>query len=299
MKLLLPIAAAALATSLAACTDASQSTAGSATSGGPTATAVKADASVTTLVPDAYRTKGSVTVAMDASYPPFEMFAEDNKTIVGFDADFATAVAETMGLKATLVNVGFDTILTGLAAGRYDLAESSFSVTPERAKVVDFVDYLRGGAGIAVTPGNPKHLAMDPMTLCGHAIAAQKGTTQAIEQLPGIAKQCTGAGKQAVQPELFPSQNDAILALASGRVDGVMADSTAISYQGKLSGGKFELAPGDIYEPRPTAIALRKGSDLKPAVSAAVKALYADGTVKRLAEKWSIPTTNLSDTPGE
>jgi polar amino acid transport system substrate-binding protein len=109
---------------------------------------------------------------------------------------------------------------------------------------------------------------------------------------------CTDAGKPAVEPELFPSQNDAILALNSGRVDGMMADSTAVSYQGALSGGKFELAPGDIYEARPTGIALPKGSPLKAAVSAAVKSLYDDGTVTKLTAKWDIPDSNLSPTPG-
>ena len=302
MKFLLTLAAGAtLASALTACTTASETATdlpGPAASSSAV-TAVATDPAVAALVPAKYKSTGAVSVAMDASYPPFELFANDNKTIIGFDAEFATAVAEKMGLKAKLVNVGFDTILTGLQAGRYDLAESSFSVTPERQKVVDFVDYLQGGAGIAVQPGNPKNLAMDPMVLCGHSIAAQKGTTQAIAELPEISQQCTTAGEPAVDAQLFPSQNDAILALASGRVEGMMADSTAISYQGELSGGKFVLAPGDIYQAAPTGIALQKASSLRPAVSAAVKALYADGTIQKLATKWNIPASNLSKTPGE
>ena len=293
--------AAVLAVGLSACTNASTDAGAHSKVKVPDATekvAVNIDDAAAKLVPADVASKGTISVAMDASYPPFQMFADDNKTIIGFDAEFASAVGERLGLKVQLVNAGFDSILPGLAAGRYDLAESSFSVTPERQKTVDFVDYLQGGAGIAVTPGNPKKLSMDPMVLCGHKIAAQKGTTQAIEQLPNIVKMCTDAGKPAVQPELFPSQNDAILALNSGRVDGMMADSTAVSYQGALSGGKFELAPGDIYEARPTGIALPKGSALKAAVSAAVKSLYDDGTVKKLTAKWDIPDSNLSNTPG-
>ena len=260
--------------------------------------ALSGDPAVKALVPAAAAKKGTLTVAMDASYPPFQFFADDNKTIIGFDADFASAVAERMGLKADIKNVGFDTILTGIQAGRYDLAESSFSVTPEREKIVDFVEYLQGGAGVAVKPGNPQKLSMDPAVLCGHRIAAQKGTTQAIEQLPAFAKKCEESGAATLTPVLFPSQNDAVLALTSGRVDGMLADSTAVSYQGKLSQGKFELAPGDIYEARPTGIALAKGSSLEEAVAAAVKSLYADGTVKKLAAKWSIPASNFTAHPG-
>jgi polar amino acid transport system substrate-binding protein len=294
-------AAAVLAVGLSACTNASTDSGATNKVDVPDASekvTVETNEAAAALVPADIASKGTISVAMDASYPPFQMFADDNKTIIGFDAEFATAVGERLGLKVELVNAGFDSILPGLSAGRYDMAESSFSVTPERQKTVDFVDYLQGGAGIAVTPGNPKKLSMDPLVLCGHKIAAQKGTTQAIEQLPAIATMCTDAGKPAVEPELFPSQNDAILALNSGRVDGMMADSTAVSYQGALSGGKFELAPGDIYEARPTGIALPKGSPLKAAVSAAVKSLYDDGTVTKLTAKWDIPDSNLSPTPG-
>jgi polar amino acid transport system substrate-binding protein len=260
--------------------------------------AVGVDKAVAELVPAEFQDKGSITVAMDASYPPFQFFADDNKTIIGFDADFATAIGERMGLDVKLQNVGFDTILTGIQAGRYDMAESSFTITEERSQIVDFVEYLQGGAGIAVKQGNPLDLAMDPATLCGHKIAAQKGTTQAIEQLPALAKQCEQSGAEKLTPVLFPSQNDAVLALTSGRVDGMMADSTAVSYQSKLAGGKFELAPGDIYQAKPTGIALGKGSPLEAAVAAAVKSLYADGTVEKLAAKWSIPETNYTTNPG-
>jgi polar amino acid transport system substrate-binding protein len=291
------LAALVLAAGLSSCGSSTADSAGSDLRPKETV-AVSASEDVAKLVPAAFQAKGTITVAMDASYPPFQFFADDNKTVIGFDADFAKAVAERMGLKAKVVNIGFDTILTGIQGGRYDMAESSFSVTPERAKIVDFVEYLQGGAGIAVKPGNPQDLSMDPAVLCGHRIAAQKGTTQAIEQLPALAKKCEDSGAGELKVVLFPSQNDAVLALTSGRVDGMMADSTAVSYQAKLAKGKFELAPGDIYEARPTGIALPKGSPLEKAVAAAVKSLYADGTFEKLAAKWSIPESNYSAHPG-
>jgi polar amino acid transport system substrate-binding protein len=86
--------------------------------------------------------------------------------------------------------------------------------------------------------------------------------------------------------------------MSSGRVEAMMSDSAAIGYQAKLSNGKFELAPGPVYSARPTGIALPKGSPLKEAISAAVKEMYADGTINRFASKWAVPDTNLSSTPG-
>ena len=61
------------------------------------------------------------------------------------------------------------------------------------------------------------------MSLCGHKLSAQKGSIQGMEQLPAIDKQCRSAGKDPVGIQLYPSQNDANLALTSGRVDAIAA----------------------------------------------------------------------------
>lgn len=302
--------AAAVVASLAtitACTNASQDFgAQTGTSNGagasqpavsPAAGSIAVSAKASALVPADLQGK-TLSFATDASYPPFEQFDSDNQDIVGFDVDVMRAIGQKLGVTFEPVNAGFDSILTGLAAGRYDAAASSFSVTPERENVVDFVTYLQGGAGVAVPKGNPQQIAMDWQTLCGHTIAAQKGTTQAIEQLPALSQQCTDAGKPAITISLFPSQNDTILAIASGRVDAMMGDSTAIAYQARLSDGRFELAPGDVYEARPTGIALQKNSPLEPAVAEAVIELYADGTIARIADSWSVPASNFAPNPG-
>lgn len=296
------VLAVAVAITTTSCTYASRDLQGGGSAAGATAQQqsvnVAVDPAVAALVPPGVKSRGSITVATDATYPPFEMFGANNKTIIGFDADLMHAAGEKMGLKVDMVNASFDSILTGIAAHRYDAAASSFSVTPARLKVVEMVTYLQGGAGIAVKPGNPLGLRMDPTAFCGRAIAAEAGSTQAIQQLPDISQQCQAHGKAPVHISLFPSQSSTILALVSGRVQAIMADSVALSYQSKLGSGRFVLAPGPIYEARPTGIALPKNSPLQPALRAAIKALYADGTVKRIAARWSVPDTSLISNPG-
>src|SRR5436309_2737439 len=79
------------------------------------------DASVAKLVPASIKSKGTLTVAADASYAPNEFFGSDGHTIMGMDADLAKALAGVMGLKANVVNATFDGIIPGLAAGKYDI----------------------------------------------------------------------------------------------------------------------------------------------------------------------------------
>lgn len=291
-------AVAAVLLAVSACTHASTGAGGPGSpAGGEPAAASQPptgpDEDAVSLLPAAARSKGVLTVASDASYRPFEYFDTDNRTMIGFDVDLTDALGAKLGLKVRHVNAGFDSILPGLAAGKYDLGASSFSVTPERSRTVDFVPYLDGGSSIAVAKGNPKKLSMDPDLLCGLTVSAQKGSVQGLEQLPAISEECRAAGDRPVGIELFPSQDGANLAVVSGRADAVMADTVSLNLQAEASGGQFELAPGDDYAPTPTGLALVKGSPLKPALDAAMASALTDGTVKKLMDKWHIPASAM------
>lgn len=251
------------------------------------------------LVPEEVKAKGTLRVAMDASYAPFEYFAKDNSTIIGVDADLSKALGTKMGLKVKDVNAGFDTILAGIGSGKFDMGMSAFSVTPSRAKSVDFVVYLVGGTGIAVPAGNPQNLTMDPDELCGHTIAGQKGSIQGLDYLPAFSKDCKAAGNEPIKIQLYPSQNEANLAVSSGRADAVIADSISMSYQAKLSGGALELAPGKDYDPTLTGVALPNDSELAPAVAKAMDELVKDGTMQKIMDRWGIPDQALSPKVGD
>ena len=285
---------------LAACTTATEQ-AGTSTSTGSTSPVASASTTAgagAAMVPASIKDKGEIAFAHDASYPPFEYFDKDNTTMIGFDVQLADAIAGRLGLKAKHVNTGFDTILAGLGSGKFDAGMSAFTITPERTKSVDFVQYFSGGTAIAVPKGNPLKLSLGDLSLCGHKVSAQKGSIQALDQMPAMDKKCTQAGKPSLAISSYPSQNDANLALTSGRVDAIAADSVSLAYQGKLANGTFELAPGADFEPAPGGIALAKNSPLTPAIAEAVKELAADGTLQKLGVSWSLPGQVFSSTDG-
>src|ERR1035437_5961925 len=111
----------------------------------PGAAAPAADATVAAQVPAAIKSKGTLTVAADASYAPNEFFASDGHTVIGMDADLSKALAAVMGIKADIVNETFDGIIPGLASGKYDMGASSFTDNKLREKTVNFVDYFSAG----------------------------------------------------------------------------------------------------------------------------------------------------------
>lgn len=245
------------------------------------------------LVPADVKAKGKIVFASAAANAPMEFLDSDGKTLVGFDIEFSDAIAAALGLKAEHVASTFDAIIPGLQANKYDMGISGFFVTPVRQKVVDFVPYLQDGSALVVKGGNPLGLSMDPTKLCGHRLAGEKGSVQGVEYLPAISKECQAAGKQPITVMLFPTLDEAHLALTGGRADAIMEDSVPSGYRAARSNGKYEVAPGATYKPVLTGIALPKGSSLEPAIKAAVKTLASDGTLDKLMQKWSIPKAAL------
>ena len=276
----------AVAVGLAACgsSDKSTSTGSGGSSGSGGATASK-DAAIAAQVPSAIKSKGTLSVATDATYPPNEFLNPGQKTVMGMDADLAHALATVMGLKADVKNATFDSIIPGLAAGKYDLGMSSFTDTKEREKTVDFVTYFSAGTSFyGKAQGAP---AINTLAdLCGHKVAAEKGTTQATDA-QAQSKKCTKGGKPAVTVQVYPDQNGANLAISSGRAQVGMADSPVAAYIVKKSSGQFKVL-GQPYGTAPYGIAIPKKSGLQKPVLAAMKKLIAGGQYKAILSKWGV-----------
>jgi polar amino acid transport system substrate-binding protein len=244
-----------------------------------------ADQKVASEVPASIKSKGTLTVAADASYAPNEFIGSDGHTVEGMDADLAKALAGVMGLKAKVVNATFDSIIPGLAAHKYDLGMSSFTDTKEREKTVDFVTYFSAGTSFyEKAQGGPPIQGL--ASLCGVTVAVEKGTTQQADST-AQSKKCTSGGKKAVKVLTFPDQNGANLAITSGRAQVGMADSPVADYQVKKSGGQFKLV-GQPYGTAPYGIALPKDVKLAQPVLDALKVLMSNGKYKAILDKWGI-----------
>lgn len=291
--LAIPVIAATVI-ALAACSSTSSSTPKSTASASGGATAAL-DKSAAALLPASIKKSKTLVAVTNAGYPPYEMYASDNKTIIGRDVDFAQAIGQVLGIKVELQNVSFEAIVPGIQAGRYQIAISGLTVTDARKQVADFVAYNASGDNLAVPPGNPKKLEVSKFeTLCGNTIGVSTGSSFALVDLPALSKQCTDAGKPAIVQKQFAGDSDR-LALSSGRVDAILDDGISLAYSAKQSNGAYELGPGADIVQATSGIALQKNSDLTPAISAAVKDLLS--TQKSVTEainvKWGIPPKNL------
>jgi polar amino acid transport system substrate-binding protein len=288
-----PLLAALLlscAVTVAACGSSNSSSSSSSSSSASTSTSTVAPSSgtansaVAKLVPAAIKSKGTLTVAADASYAPDEFIGPDGHTVVGMDADLSKALAAQMGLKANLVNATFATIIPGLAAGRYDMGASSFSDTLAREKTVDFVDYAHVGESFytKATGGVSIGSIAD---ICGKTVSVESGTTEEADAKTQSGK-CTKAGKPAVNVLVFNTQTEANLAVSSGRAQLGFADTPVADYQVKQSSGMFKIV-GAPYATGPYGLAMPKNG-LDKAVLAALQELVKNGTYASILAKWGL-----------
>jgi polar amino acid transport system substrate-binding protein len=228
-----------------------------------------------------------LTVASDASYPPDESIGPDGHTVVGWDVDLIKALAAQMGLKANVENITFDSIIPGLAAGKYDLGDSSFGDTKKREQTVDFVDYFQAGESF-ITKASGGTSISGIADICGKTVAVEKGTTEEADATTQGGK-CKAAGKPGVTVLSFPDQNGANLAVASGRAQLGFADTPVAAYQVKKTNGQFKLV-GAAYAVVPYGFAVPKNSGLAPPLLAAVKALIANGDYTAILTKSGVQT---------
>jgi len=111
----------------------------------------------------------------DTTYPPMESI--ENGKAVGADIDIGSAIVKLWGKKADFATTGFDVLIPAVRAKKCDAIISALSDTPERAKEVDFADYVSVGTLIMVKKGNAAGIS-DLASLAGKTVAVQAATTQ-------------------------------------------------------------------------------------------------------------------------
>jgi len=282
--------AAIVGLALSACGSSSLSTPDTSKSAPATAQAV--DPALAAKLPAKVKSAGQIVVGTDATYAPNEFLNADGKTVQGMDVDLFNAVMQKFGVKVVYQPAGFDTIITGVQGGKYDIGVSSFTINNDRMKQVNMVSYFNAGTQWATPPGNPKKV--NPASPCGLKVAVQKGTVQAETDMPPKVKACATAGKP-IDLQIYGGQDQATAAVATGKADAMLADSPVVAYAIKQSAGKIEAA-GDVYDAAPYGYVLPKADTaFAQAIADALKSLDTSGAYKKALSNWGNEAGAISD----
>lgn len=223
-------------------------------------------------------------VGQDPTYEPFVYKTPDGK-LVGFEVDIANALCAEMKMHCVFVESNWEGIIPSLMAKKYDVILSSMSMTDERKKAVAFTDkYYNTASRIVVKRGS--RIDGSIASLKGKKIGVLKGTTQeAYAQKVFVKAGATIVGYSTTQ--------DSYLDMASGRLDALISDIVEVKsgLLNKSEGKPFELLGTDLVDPavfgNGVGGALRKqDTKLKEQLNAAIKAIRANGTYKKIADKY-------------
>ena len=257
---------------------------------------VQPDSKAVSLLPQSYKDKGELTVAADPNYPPTVFLAQDNQTPIGLNPDITRLIGKKLGVKVKFVDAKFDTIIPGLDGGRYDFTVSTMAKTDERLKVLDMIDYFKAGSSIGVNAGNPQKLTNE--TLCGKNVAVTQGSTGQLLRLPALNEMtCTSQGKPAINPVTLPNIQEALIQLQSKRIDAILYDTTALAWAQTQQPDSFQMLtpPLNVGGTGITAVALKKGSPLTPAMQAAIQSILGTPEYNEALKTWGLEFGGITE----
>ncbi|WP_428426691.1 ABC transporter substrate-binding protein [Pararhizobium sp.] len=222
-------------------------------------------------------------IGTEGAYPPFN-FIDTAGKIGGFDVDIGLALCAKIQVECEVVAQDWDGIIPGLVAKKYDMIIASMFITDERRKQVSFSDPYYMAAMTHVAAKGAGITAFTNEALKGKVIGAQAGTTQA-EYIAAVYPDA--------EIKLYPTQDEANLDMANGRLDMEVGDMLPmLDWVSKNNDGKCcELIGAPITDPKfvgdGVGIALRQeDNDLREKLNKALAEIRADGTYKTINDKY-------------
>nr|WSZ18166.1 transporter substrate-binding domain-containing protein [Streptomyces canus] len=223
---------------------------------------------------------GQLTTCTHLPYPPFQ--SEIDGKVQGFDVSLIDLVAKDLGVKQEILDTPFENFKTGafLNSGSCDLAAAGMTITEERKKNVDFSDpYFDATQALLVAKGSGISSLAD---------------AKAKKVKLGAQAQTTGEDYvkgQGFDPVSFESSDAVLNGLRAGQVKAVVIDYPVVQgwLKNKANADAFQVAD-NINTGEQYGFTVKKGNTkLLAAVNKALADAKADGTYKKLYEKWIGP----------
>ena len=242
----------------------------------PEAVASTVDMSAVKLLQD-----GTLTIGMEIGYPPFEDFAEDGTTPIGYDVDFAKALGEKLGLPVNFVNTAWDGIFQGIGVN-YDCVISAVTITDERKESMLFSEpYINNYQAVVVTADYAGTISSF-LDLNGLAIAVQKETTSDI-----LMSDYVSTGSITATISANEKVTTCFTQLENGEVDAVVVDSTVADGYLAANPDKFIKIFQDESEPEQFGVAMAlDNTALQAAINEAIAQLTAEGFFEANVAYW-------------
>lgn len=222
----------------------------------------------------------TLVVGFDQSYPPYGFVGDDGE-FTGFDLDLAAEVAERNGWGVEYSAIDWDAKDALLSSGSINCIWNGFTMEGRENDYTFSEPYMLNEQVIVVKKGGDIASADD---LAGKTVMTQVDSA-ALDVLEGDAADlaATFAGGA---PQTIGDYNNAFMQLESGMVDAVACDLSIANYQMAAKPDAYAII--DTLSSEHYAVGFKKGEeDLAATVTETLKAMYEDGTVEELCDKYA------------
>jgi polar amino acid transport system substrate-binding protein len=246
------------------------------------------------LTLDDIRKAGVLRIGCEASYPPLT-YRDTNGALIGYDVDLANAFCRNLGVKAEFIDTVWSGVIPALYTKKFDLVMSSLSYTTERRKRVDFsVPYVEASQALLIRAADQKSIT-GLAAMNGKVLGLKLGSPgQTLEpKLDAQLKAAGGAGFKELKT--FDDHPAAYMALAQGKVDGVLNTLPTLALVLKNAPGKYTIVKGIGADNWAGIAARTDDATLIAFIDEQLRKFKSDGTLHALQQKWFGFDMNLPD----
>lgn len=219
--------------------------------------------------------KGKLVVGV-TEFEPMD-YRDENGEWTGFDAEFANAVAELMGVEAEFVEIDWDNKFLELDAKSIDCIWNGMTITDEVTLNTNCSIPYAKNEQVVVMKADAVDNYKDTDSLKDIKFAVESGSAAeaAAEEM--------GLNIVAVK-----AQSDALMEVEAGSTEACIIDATMAESMTGEGTSYVDLAKGISLTKEEYGIGFRKGSDIKEAVDVYIKQLKDNGTLTALSEKYGV-----------
>lgn len=224
---------------------------------------------------DYVKDKGTLVVGI-TEFEPMD-YKDDDGNWIGFDADMATAFAESLGVDVEFVEIDWDNKIMELDGKTIDCVWNGMTLTPEVTSSMECTNAYCNNAQVVVVPKDKADKYQSEDSIKDLAFAAEAGSAgeAALQELD-------------IEPTPVKSQADALMEVASGTSDAAVIDSLMAAAMVGEGTGYADLTYTISLNSEEYGVGFRKGSDLAEALNQFFADSYADGSIQKIAEKYGV-----------
>ena len=231
-------------------------------------------------------------MATNASFPPYE-YKDDNDGFAGIDVEIAGLIAEKLGKELEIVDIEFGSIIGGVQSGKYDMGMAGMTVTDERLESVNFSTSYAKGIQSVIVKEDSEYASFEDFYTGFDDEGNPTGVKEGIKI--GVQQDTTGDIYSSDVPEKwgfgeenvvrYKTGNEAVMALASGKVTAVIIDNApAKSYVAATSG--LKILDGEYTNEDYAICVAKENTELLEDINNALKELTDDGKVQEIIDKY-------------